>query len=111
VSNNAASPDQIAQQTQFVRSEMMEDAYASRASVSSATGQGQPLQEQQLPWQQGQQQNSGTPPAMYRPAKAATMGWMGTGAKVLPRHYTACEFADLVELIGTTVSLCLETGC
>jgi len=103
VPNNAASPDQIAQQTQFVRSEMMEDA--SRASASSAPGQGQPLQEQ-LPRQQGQQQNSRTPPTMYRPAKAATMGWMGTGAKVLPRHYTACEFADLVELIGTRVSLC-----
>jgi len=52
VPNNAASPDQIAQQTQFVRSEMMEDAF--RTSASSATGQRQPLQEQLL-WQQGQQ--------------------------------------------------------
>ena len=31
---------------------------------------------------------------------AGAMGWPGSGRKVLPRDYTACEFADLVELIG-----------
>lgn len=89
--NNAISPDKIAQQPEPLRSEMMEDASSENASANTA--QQQPLQQQQqAAW------------TVYRPAATTTMGHMGNGVKILPKHYTACEFADLVELIGTSVT-------
>jgi hypothetical protein len=78
---------------------MMEDVSGENAA-SATSRQQHPLQQQH----QQQQLNSSASTTMYRPAAMATtpMGWMGTGIKVLPKHYTACEYADLVELIGTS---------
>jgi hypothetical protein len=78
---------------------MMDDV-SSENAASTTSRQHHSLQQQQ-------QLNSTASTTMYRPAAMATtpMGWMATGIKVLPKHYTACEYADLVELIGTSSPL------
>ena len=82
--NDARSRDPKSERTRLVRPEIMEDASCENSSSTTV----------QYPQQQ-QPHMSGAD--MYH---AGAMGWPGSGRKVLPRDYTACEFADLVELIG-----------
>jgi hypothetical protein len=65
--------------------------------MDDVSSQNSPAPTGHPPLSQQQQQSHNSAATMYH---AGAIGWPVRGTKVLPRDYSACEFADLVELIG-----------